>query len=126
MAGASNIRFVGYVDDASLGVLYRHAKAYLFPSFYEGFGLPGLEAMAYGTPVVAAEAGSLPEIYGQAATYFNPNQPPECIQALSTVLKRSSDNPERREGFLQAGKFSWRRMAMETKRLYETHETKRY
>lgn len=125
-SGAKNIIFSGYVDDHALGALYRRATAYFFPSLYEGFGLPGLEAMNHGTPVVAARAGSLPEIYGDAAIYFDPEDVRECILALKKALSGLTRPSLQARGFSQVGKFSWDRMARETLRLYETSQTKRY
>lgn len=122
-AGCSNIRLIGYVDDQSLGSLYRFAKAYLFPSLYEGFGLPGLEAMNYGIPVVAARAGSLPEIYGEAASFFDPDSVKSFVQTLQSALGPTEDGDaeqQRARRFARAAHFSWERMARETKRLYET------
>lgn len=123
LAGCKNIRLVGYVDDRSLGSLYRHAKAYLFPSLYEGFGLPGLEAMAYGVPVVAARAGSLPEIYGDAAYFFEADSVESCRKALGQALVESDHRTlekQRDMRFAQVARFSWKNMAHETRRLYET------
>lgn len=117
-AQVDNIRFAGYVDDRSLGALYRRASAYIFPSLYEGFGLPGLEAMNYGLPVVAARAGSLPEIYADAALYFDPLESDTCVEALRTVFDQAESRKYRMLGFHRAAKFSWKRMAIETLRLY--------
>lgn len=125
-AGVSNIRFAGYIDDRSVGVLYRRARAYLFPSFYEGFGLPGLEAMNYGLPVVAARAGSLPEIYARAAVYFNPRDGKACIHALQQAFESERTKRHRQLGFDQASRFSWERMAFETSRLYKNCLSKKY
>lgn len=100
-AGVSNIRFAGYIDDRSVGVLYRRARAYLFPSFYEGFGLPGLEAMNYGLPVVVARAGSLPEIYAGAAVYFNPRDGKGLYRrALQQAFESERAKRHRQLGFL--------------------------
>ncbi|MFZ1654564.1 MAG: glycosyltransferase family 1 protein [Candidatus Moraniibacteriota bacterium] len=126
VAKVDNIRFAGYVDDRSLGVLYRRARAYFFPSLYEGFGLPGLEAMNCGTPVVAAQAGSLPEIYGPAARYFDPTDIRACLSALDRAIRREAADQFRTAGFSRAAEFSWRRMAQETLRLYGTVLSKRY
>jgi glycosyltransferase involved in cell wall biosynthesis len=117
-AQVGNIRFTGYVDDRSLGALYRRASAYVFPSFYEGFGLPGLEAMNYGLPVVAARAGSLPEIYAEAALYFDPRDMDTCFEALRKSLDEAERPEYRTRGFNRVARFSWRGMAMETLRLY--------
>ncbi len=118
-AEVKNIRFAGHVDDRALAMLYRHASAYLFPSLYEGFGLPGLEAMNHGLPVIAARAGSLPEIYSTAAVYFDPSDVGTCVDALRQVLESAQYRQERRLlGFEQVARFSWRDMAIQTLRLY--------
>jgi glycosyltransferase involved in cell wall biosynthesis len=81
-----SFRLLGYVDDADLFALYRHAAWFILPSRYEGFGLPALEAMANGCPVLAARAASLPEVCGDAALYFDPEQPAELAALLRRVL----------------------------------------
>jgi glycosyltransferase involved in cell wall biosynthesis len=81
----SSIRLLGFVDDADLGVLYKHAAWFVLPSLYEGFGLPAIEAMANGCPVLAARAGSLPEVCGDAAIYFDPRVPASLAQVLGQV-----------------------------------------
>lgn len=96
-AGASLpgfVRHVGYVTDGELRALYEHAACFVFPSYYEGFGLPAAEAMALGCPVIAANAASIPEVCGSAARYF----PAGDAQALSTLLQQSL----RDEAWLQA------------------------
>lgn len=118
IARVDNIRFAGYIDDRSLGALYCRASAYVFPSLYEGFGLPGLEAMNYGLPVVAAKAGSLPEIYAEAALYFDPLDSDTCVEALRKAFDEEERSRYRALGFNQAAQFSWKRMAVETLRLY--------
>lgn len=117
-AQVGNICFAGYVDDRSLGTLYRRASAYIFPSLYEGFGLPGLEAMNYSLPVVAAKAGSLPEIYAEAALYFDPLDVNTCAKVLRQAFDEKEGYKRRMLGFSRVTEFSWREMATETLRLY--------
>lgn len=115
-----NIFFTGFVDDAELNWLYSHATAYIFPSLMEGFGLPGLEAMSHGTPVVSSNATCLPEIYGQAAHYFNPFDTNDIAAAIQQVI--SNDTLRTRlskQGYKQIKKYSWHKMAQETHAVYE-------
>lgn len=115
-----NVYFPGYLNDQQLGWLYNQARLFVFPSYSEGFGLPGLEAMAAGTPVVSARASCLPEVYQQAALYFEPADTP----GLATVLGRALTNEGLRaklikEGRLQAAKFDWSQTARQTQALYQ-------
>ncbi|MFH1426810.1 MAG: glycosyltransferase family 1 protein [Candidatus Kerfeldbacteria bacterium] len=115
-----NVLFTEFVPDKELPALYRNALAYIFPSRYEGFGLPPLEAMSYGAPVLAAKSSCLHEILGDAALYFHPEDVSGIINAIKTV----SDNPSTRQelinkGFLQVKKYSWSDMARQTLNLYE-------
>jgi len=107
------------VDDANLSWLYSNAQAYVFPSLMEGFGLPGLEAMGYGTPVVSSNATCLPEVYGQAAHYFNPEDTSDMAEAIDQVL---SDDKIRtrlaKAGYKQIKKYSWKKQAQETHKVY--------
>ena len=95
----------GLVSDEELGALYRRAACLVFPSLYEGFGAPPLEAMASGCPVAAARAGSLPEICGDAARLFDPYSPDDIAAAVRDVL----DDPEPwiRRGYERSERFSW-------------------
>jgi glycosyltransferase involved in cell wall biosynthesis len=116
---AGKIRSVANPDDATLVALYRHAFALLVPSRNEGFGLPALEAMACGCPVVAARAGALPEICGDAAVLLDPDQPATWCEALLALL----DQPERRARLVHAGlararPFTWERSARELAAVY--------
>lgn len=111
--------FAGFVSEGQLRWLYENTAAYVFPSLSEGFGLPGLEAMLHGAPVIAANATSLPEIYGEAAEYFNPESVRDMVRVISSVL----ENPVRRQqlkrlGALQTRKYSWQRMAEQTLDVY--------
>ncbi len=81
-----SFRFLGFVPDAELSALYRHAAWFVFPSLYEGFGLPAIEAMAHGCPVLAARAASIPEVCGEAALYFDPHDARELADLLLRVL----------------------------------------
>ncbi len=115
------IVFAGYVHDDVLDLLYRQAKLYVCPSLYEGFGLPGLEAMARGLPVVASNTSSLPEVYGEAAEYFNPQSTSE----MAGVMRRVLGDEERQRELRAAGRervrrYSWRKMAEETLTVYTT------
>lgn len=115
-----NIFFTDFVEDNQLSWLYTHAEAYIFPSLMEGFGLPGLEAMSYGTPVVSSNATCLPEIYEQAAHYFDPTDTSDMAEAIDQVL--SNDKVRTRlskAGYKQIKKYSWKKMAKETHAIYE-------
>ena len=115
-----NLRFTGFLSDAEISVLYRHGLAYVFPSLYEGFGLPPLEAMSHGLPVVSSDRGSLPEVLGKAALYFDPENPDQFAEEISRV----AHDPSLRErlkvsGYRRMRMFSWKRMAEETLAAYE-------
>lgn len=114
------IHFTDFVPDEQLSWLYTHAQAYIFPSLMEGFGLPGLEAMGYGTPVVSSNATCLPEVYGPAAHYFNPTDTSDIAEAIDQVL---SDDKIRtrlsKAGFKQIKKYSWKKQAKETYNVYK-------
>jgi len=104
----SQVKWLGYVSDAELRALYDGAMAFVFPSIYEGFGIPPLEAMHCGCPVLAAKAASIPEVCGDAAMYFDPRSPDDLAKLL---LQISSDaelrSALRAKGFEQAKRFSW-------------------
>jgi glycosyltransferase involved in cell wall biosynthesis len=95
----------GRVSREELAELYRTASALVFPSLYEGFGQPPLEAMASGTPVASSRAGSLPEVCGDAAFYFEPTSVDEMTEAILAVLERPNHLVER--GLRRAGEFTW-------------------
>jgi glycosyltransferase involved in cell wall biosynthesis len=111
--------FPGLVSDSELAALYDAALAYVFVSWSEGFGLPGLEAMRAGLPVVAAQAASLPEVYGDAARYCDPLDIESIASALADV---ATDEGLRRRlvalGLERAGEFSWARTAEQTLAVY--------
>jgi glycosyltransferase involved in cell wall biosynthesis len=102
------VRFLGYQPDETLAILYRLASVFVFPSLYEGFGLPPLEAMASGTPVVTSNVSSLPEVAGDAAVLVDPYQSSAIADGIERVL---CDEPLRRElrakGLARAHQFSW-------------------
>jgi glycosyltransferase involved in cell wall biosynthesis len=103
----------GHLDDASLVALYRHALALVFPSVYEGFGLPPLEAMSCGCPVVAARAAAIPEVCGDAALYFDPASTEELASALHAVVSDSALRDRLRQaGAQRVQAFRWRDSAL--------------
>ena len=112
--------FTGYVNEGQLKWLYKGCRAYIFPSLSEGFGLPGLEAMRHDAPVISGNATCLPEIYGEAAYYFNPLDVHDMTKSIDTVL---TDNNIRNKlikaGREQVKKYSWEKMARETLAIYE-------
>ncbi|MFQ5611544.1 MAG: glycosyltransferase family 4 protein [Anaerolineae bacterium] len=113
------VRFLGPVPEDDLPALYSGATLFVFPSEYEGFGLPVLEAMACGAPVVCARTSSLPEVAGQAALFFDPADP----QALAGTIRRALADPALRadlagRGRRQAETFSWARTARQTLQIY--------
>lgn len=115
----SSVIFPGYVPDAQLEVLYQAARAYVFPSLYEGFGLPPLEAMAKGCPVVSSNSSSLPEILSSAALYFNPRSESDMNEKIWEILH---DEELRKsliiKGLEQVKKYSWWQCASETLDVY--------
>jgi glycosyltransferase involved in cell wall biosynthesis len=102
----------GYVTDGELRALYESAACFIFPSFYEGFGLPPLEAMHCGCPVIVSDRASLPEVCGDAAVYCDPDDPADMARQLRLVLTSSALRRELREaGLAHARSFGWQRSA---------------
>jgi glycosyltransferase involved in cell wall biosynthesis len=119
------VHFVGRVSSEDLLYLYNAAELLAHPAFYEGFGLPPLEAMACGLPVVVSNVASLPEVVGDAGQLIDPHDVDELTVAMWRVLNDSALREQMREkGLKQAGRFSWERAARETveiyRRAYET------
>lgn len=111
--------FTGFASEGRLRWLYENAVAYVFPSLSEGFGLPGLEAMAHGTPVISSNATCLPEIYGEAAEYFNPESTRDMVRVISGVLGSPARRQQlKRLGALQVKKYSWQKTAQQTLDVY--------
>ncbi len=117
----NKIVFTRFVSEKELADLYRNASLYVFPSFVEGFGLPGLEAMSYGLPVVASNSSCLPEIYGEAAVYFDPKSHQDMAEKIKKVL---FDQTLRKEliskGLEQVKKYSWQKCAEQTLSVYNS------
>jgi len=114
-----HVHFTGFVDDADKPALYRGAMAFVFPSRYEGFGLPPLEALACGTPVVGSNASSIPEVVGNAGVL----RPPDDTEGMADALARLATNADfraelSRRALAQAARFSWERTAQETLAAY--------
>jgi len=115
-----SVLFPGYIPDEELPAIYSGAQALVFPSLHEGFGLPVLEALACGTPVIASRAASIPEVGGDAVSYFDPHDTSELVMAVRRVLCDDWLREElRARGLLQAARFSWARTAAETRAVYE-------
>lgn len=116
----SDIITPGFIPDSEMALFYNSCAIFVIPSFYEGFGLAGLEAFACGAPVVSSNITSLPEVLGEAALYFDPHSAQEMAERMAEAL----ENKETRErmikkGFEQIKKYSWRRMAEETRQIYQ-------
>jgi len=115
-----HVVFTGYVPQEHLVLLYNAAAVFLYPSLYEGFGLPPLEAMACGTPVIASNTSSVPEVVGEAALLVDPHRTDELAQAILDLLSSAELQRElRRRGLERARSFSWERTAMQTLQVYE-------
>jgi len=110
-------RFAGYVSDADLPAVYAAAQVFAYPSLYEGFGIPPVEAMACGTPVVASTAGSLPEVLGDAALLVDPYDEDALAEALQAAAE--DRGLLRRRGFVRARRYTWPAAAAETWQVYE-------
>jgi glycosyltransferase involved in cell wall biosynthesis len=114
------IRFVGYIDTADQALWYAAATVFAFPSLYEGFGMPLLEAMACGTPVVTSDRSSMPEVVGDAAITVDPTDPDALGAALLRLLRDHDLRADMRErGLRQARRFSWRETAERTLAAYQ-------
>jgi glycosyltransferase involved in cell wall biosynthesis len=119
----NDVIFVDYVPEEDLPGIYNIADLFVFPSIYEGFGLPPLEAMACGCPAITSNAASLPEVVGEAGLMVEPHD----VIGLANAMKEVLGSRQRREemiakGLKQAGKFNWERTARETEELYhEVH-----
>jgi glycosyltransferase involved in cell wall biosynthesis len=114
------VRFLGYVPDKTLAVLYRLASVFVFPSLYEGFGLPPLEAMASGTPVVTSNVSSLPEVVGDAAVLVDPYDPQAIADGILAVLRSAHLRDElTRRGRARVEQYSWSRSAQRVHEIYE-------
>jgi glycosyltransferase involved in cell wall biosynthesis len=118
---SNNIIFPGYVSDDKLKELYANAALYIFPSFYEGFGLPPLEAMAHGLTVVSSDKTCLPEILGEAALYFNPDDEMDMKNKIEQALanEKLRENLINR-GYEQIKKYSWIDCAKKTLEVYRS------
>ena len=111
----NDVIITGWIPEVDMPYIYNGASAFIFPSLYEGFGIPLLQAMACGTPIVASSAGSIPEIAGDAAVLFNPNDVKSMASAISRIIL---DNELRqnliKNGFNIVKDFSWEKCARET------------
>ena len=117
------LKYLGYVDQHSLSVLYSSCRGFLFPSRYEGFGLPVLEAMAAGTPVITSNVTSLPEVAGDAALLVDPDDIDLLASHIqSLLLDDLLCHQLVQKGFVQNAKFSWRKCAIETINAYKLVE----
>jgi glycosyltransferase involved in cell wall biosynthesis len=118
--GSNPVVFAGYVKDEDLRVLYRNALAYVFPSCYEGFGLPPLEAMANNCLVLSSNRASMPEVLGEAAIYFDPEKEEDIIDKLKQAIHLDIDTAKelKRRGAEQVKKYSWQKCAQNTHEIY--------
>jgi len=118
--GYKNIHFTGFIEDEQRDWLFKNCAAYIFPSLMEGFGLPALEAMGYGAPVASSSATCLPEVYGDAAHYFNPKDTDDMARAINDIL--TDENLRKtliQNGSKQIKRYSWKRMAQQTYEIYK-------
>jgi glycosyltransferase involved in cell wall biosynthesis len=110
-----NIKTCGYIERTDRPFVYNLASLLVYPSFFEGFGLPVLEAMACGTPVIASNNSSIPEVSGNSALLIDPNRPTELADAMENMLTDGNLRQKFKErGLAQAQKFSWEKCARET------------
>jgi len=118
--GIDNVVFTDFVSEGQLRWLFENCAAYVFPSLSEGFGLPGLEAMIHGAPVVSSNATCLPEVYGDAAHYFDPLSVESMADAINEVLTNKNLRQDLiKKGSERAAKYSWQHMAEQTLETYK-------
>lgn len=112
---SNQITYLGYISDNELRSLYENAACFIYPSFYEGFGLPPLEAMACGCPVIVSNAASLPEVCGDAALYCNPHDPNDIAEKIKLMMgDKQLRESYRVKGLERAKQFTWEKSARET------------
>lgn len=110
----------GYLDDDTLACLYSGATALVYPSLYEGFGLPIVEAMACGCPVICSNVSSMPEVAGDAARLIDPRNPDDLATAIEEVVESSVTQKDlAQRGLARAATFTWRRTALETRQVFQ-------
>jgi glycosyltransferase involved in cell wall biosynthesis len=115
----NQVRWIGYVDEEDKPAIYRNAEVFVFPSRQEGFGLPVLEAMACGTPVVASHSSSLPEVIGDAGFALDPDDERQMAGSIiAAVIQEPLAADMRQKGLAQAARFSWEKTATETLLIY--------
>ncbi|MFX0202475.1 MAG: glycosyltransferase family 4 protein, partial [Candidatus Hodarchaeota archaeon] len=112
------VHLIEHVDDVRLCHLYNQATAFVYPSFYEGFGIPPLEAMACGCPVVSSRIPSTFEVAGECPIYFEPNNIESLLTALDMVLFEGRDSTRVQVGFSQVKRYSWDKTARQTLDVY--------
>lgn len=118
--GYKNVDFLGWTDDEQAAWLYKHCKAYIAPSYLEGFGLPALEAMGQGAPIVSANTTCSPEVLGNAAHYFDPLSIDDMARAIRDVLTNDTLRKTlTTNGRAQVKKYDWRTMAEQTLDIYK-------
>lgn len=105
------VKFTGYISDEELKSLYENASCFIYPSFYEGFGLPPIEAMACRCPVIVSYTSSLPEVCGESAIYCNPYDPFDIANKIDAVLNSNDLDQMIEENYIQARKYSWKKTA---------------
>jgi len=121
LLNSNEVVFYGFAKDSDLAILYQNAFLYVFPSFIEGFGLPPLEAISYGLPVVTSKTSCLPEILGDAAQYFDPKDDDDIAKVILRVLNNNILKEKMKEnGLVQVAKYSWERCAKETLDVYKS------
>ncbi|KVL50087.1 glycosyltransferase family 4 protein [Burkholderia territorii] len=120
-AAEPNIKYVGYISDEQLKALYQNAACFLYPSIYEGFGIPPLEAMRYGCPAVVGKSAALPEVCADAALYCDPYSQDDIAEKLRSLLDSAELRADlKRKGSLHAEKYRWSRSAEMMKEIFES------
>jgi len=114
------VDLLSIVDDDTLCVLYNHALAFVYPSLYEGFGIPLLEAMACGCPVIASKIDTAVEVAGDCPIYFDLEHNDSMIAAFDVAMNEGRKSPRTRRGIQHAGKFSWDKCARGTLEVYRS------